>query len=65
MDWTKVKNNKILKWALIIGATSAIVLTYYGYKYIKKKVNEKNALSEGSEIKTDEVKIENNKQEDK
>jgi len=37
MDLSKIKNSKVLKWALIIGLPTVIVAGYYGYKYIKNR----------------------------
>ncbi len=43
MNWESVKNNKTLKWALIIGLPTVLVAGYYGYKYIKNKRDESNS----------------------
>ena len=40
MNWEKLKNNKALQIGLIIAVPTAIVLGYYGYKYIKKRREE-------------------------
>jgi hypothetical protein len=45
IDLNKIKNSKVLKWALIIGLPTVLVAGYYGYKYIKKRKDEKNKLS--------------------
>lgn len=46
IDLNKIKNSKVLKWALIIGLPTVLVAGYYGYKYIKKRKDEKNKLIE-------------------
>mgnify|MGYP001586648939 CR=1 FL=1 len=40
MDFSKIKNSKTLKWALIIGLPTVLVAGYFGYQYIKKKREE-------------------------
>ena len=46
MNFEKLKNNKAVQVALIIALPTALVLAYYGYKYVKKKnllgLNNKN-----------------------
>ena len=37
MNFEKIKNSKALQVALIIGLPTALVLAYYGYKYVKNK----------------------------
>ena len=49
MDFSKIKDSKILKIALIIALPTALVAAYYGYKYIKKK----NIFNKDKETNTD------------
>jgi hypothetical protein len=37
MDFSKIKDSKVLKVALIIAVPTVLVASYYGYKYVKKK----------------------------
>ena len=37
MDFSKIKNSKIVKWTLIIGLPTVLVAGYYGYKYLKNR----------------------------
>lgn len=37
MDFSKIKDNKALKVALIIAVPTVLVASYYGYKFVKKK----------------------------
>lgn len=37
MDFSRIKDNKVLKIALIIALPTALIAAYYGYKYVKKK----------------------------
>lgn len=46
MDFSKIKNNKVLKWALIISLPTVLVAGYYGYKYYKDKKGKKENESE-------------------
>jgi hypothetical protein len=41
MDFSKFKNSKILKITAIIALPTILVASYYGYKYIKRKSDEK------------------------
>ena len=41
MDFSKLKNSKILKITAIIALPTILVASYYGYKYIKRKSDEK------------------------
>lgn len=42
MDFSKLKNNKTLQIALIIAVPTVIVAGYFGYKFIKRKIDERN-----------------------
>lgn len=42
MDFSKIKKNKAMQIALIIALPTALVGAYFGYKYIKRKSDEKN-----------------------
>lgn len=46
MDFSKIKNNKVLKWALIISLPTVLVAGYYGYKYYKDKKGKKESENE-------------------
>jgi hypothetical protein len=37
MDFSKIKDSKALKVALIIAVPTVLVASYYGYKFVKKK----------------------------
>jgi hypothetical protein len=53
MDFSKLKDSKILKWGLIIALPTVLVAGYYGYKYYKDKKGKKENESEnenGNEI---------------
>ena len=41
MDFSKLKNSKILKITAIIALPTILVASYYGYKYINRKSDEK------------------------
>ena len=55
MDFSKIKDNKILKWTLIIALPTVLVAGYYGYKYLKDKKLDKG---EGEKEKTKEEETE-------
>lgn len=41
IDFSKIKNNKTLQVIAILAVPTALVVAYFGYKYIKKKSDEK------------------------
>lgn len=43
MDFSKIKNSKALKVALIIAVPTVLVVSYYGYKFVKKKFFNENS----------------------
>lgn len=50
MNWLQIKNSKALKIALIVALPTALVAGYYGYKFVRRKIDER--LAKESEIDT-------------
>ena len=57
MDFSKIKDSKVLKWTLIIALPTVLVAGYYGYKYLKDKKLEKGEKEKTKEEETEKVNV--------
>jgi H+/gluconate symporter-like permease len=57
MDFSKIKDNKVLKWTLIIALPTVLVAGYYGYKYLKDKKLDKGEKEKTKEEETEKVNV--------
>lgn len=57
MDLSKLKNNKAFQIAMIIALPTALVGAYYGYKYLKRKSDEKRLKNHVDEMQSKYEKI--------
>jgi hypothetical protein len=57
MDFSKIKDSKVLKWTLIIALPTVLVAGYYGYKYLKDKKLDKGEKEKTKEEETEKVNV--------
>jgi hypothetical protein len=57
MDFSKIKDSKVLKWTLIIALPTVLVAGYYGYKYLKDKKLDKGEKEKTKEEETEKLNI--------
>ena len=57
MDFSKIKDNKVLKWTLIIALPTVLVAGYYGYKYLKDKKLDKGEKEKTKEEETEKLNV--------
>jgi len=57
MDFSKIKDSKVLKWTLIIALPTVLVAGYYGYKYLKDKKLDKGEKEKTKEEETEKLNV--------